>query len=162
MTADNAFFWRDEHGRVECGFIDWGRFKQDNFARALAQGYFNCDLCEFVQANDELLIRSFIEEFAAAGGPSLAFEDVWDDYLLTWCLLGLQIMDMPKMIWTCGSPHVTPEGWPSIEDYRDPRVFGMPNYSNGMVAIVRNFAYYWKRRDLPGFWARFKAAHLKP
>ena len=43
----------------------------------------------------------------------------------------------------------TEEGWRTIETYRDPRIFHMPNYRHGMVHMARTFAYYWHHRNLP-------------
>ena len=42
MNIDNAFFWRDAAGKVESGFIDWGRFRQENYASALIHGFSCC------------------------------------------------------------------------------------------------------------------------
>ena len=41
--------------QVHSGFIDWGRFKKDNFARALSNGYMCTDLCEMLQQHDALV-----------------------------------------------------------------------------------------------------------
>ena len=84
---------------------------------------------------------------------------LWEQYLLSWLLLGLSIVDLPRQI-LFTSPHTTEAGWKLITDYKDPRVFRMPNYTNGTVAMVRNFAYYWHTKDLGGVWRRWKAAHL--
>lgn len=160
MNTDNAMFWRDEVGNVQSGFIDWGRFKRDNIARGLSNGYMCCDLCELVQASDEQWIKNYIESFTASGGPTLNFDVFWEHYMLSWLLQGLAAVDLPRQLILTGSPHVTPDGWKTISDYRDPRIFRLPNYNNGMVAIIRNFAYYWKCKDLPSFWQRWKAKHL--
>mmetsp|Transcript_86904 Transcript_86904/g.202307 ORF Transcript_86904/g.202307 Transcript_86904/m.202307 type:complete len:353 (-) Transcript_86904:67-1125(-) len=160
MNTDNAIFWRDDEGNLQSGFIDWGRFKQDNFARGLSNGYMCTDLAELMQHKDEHLIRSYIGEYIAEGGPHLEFDVFWEHYMLSWLLLGLSAVDLPRQIFMCGSKHVTPEGWGSIKHYKDPRIFRMPNYNNGMVAIVRNFAHYWKLKELPRFWNRWKKKHL--
>eukprot|EP00415_Alexandrium_ostenfeldii_P004062 UN4062 len=160
MNTDNAIFWRDEAGNLESGFIDWGRFKQDNFARGLSNGYMCTDLAEFMQEHDKRLIRNYIAEYVGEGGPMVDFDTIWEHYMLSWLLLGLAAVDLPRQIFMCGSKHVVPEAWPYIHDYKDPRVFHMPNYNNGMVAIVRNFAYYWKFKDLAGFWNGWKKKHL--
>mmetsp|Transcript_87988 Transcript_87988/g.204750 ORF Transcript_87988/g.204750 Transcript_87988/m.204750 type:complete len:92 (-) Transcript_87988:84-359(-) len=78
--------------------------------------------------------------------------------MLSWCLLGLLCVDLPHQIWIT-SPYTTPEGWPSIRDYKDPRVFHMPNYTNGNIAMLRNFVWYWKYKDLPAFWKKWRKAH---
>jgi len=165
MNTDNAMFWRDDGGGVCSGFIDWGRFKRDNFARGLSNGYMCSDLCELVQESDERWIRNFIEAFVDAGGPPLDFDLFWEHYMLSQLLGGLAAIDLPRQLELTGSPDMTREGWRSIRDYKDPRVFRLPNYNNGMCAIIRNFAYYWKCKDLPAFWEGWKTKHadrLKP
>lgn len=161
MNTDNAMFWRDEAGRVCSGFIDWGRFKRDNFARALSSGYMCCDLCEVVQLSDEAWIRSFIDALAESGGPRLDFNVFWEHYMLAWLLQGLAAVDLPRQLFLTGSSYMTPDGWLKIPSYKDPRIFRLPNYNNGMVAILRNFVYYWKCRDLASFWDRWKKKHLE-
>ena len=34
-STDNAYFWRDEHGKLDCGLLDWGGFCINNMARKL-------------------------------------------------------------------------------------------------------------------------------
>ena len=160
MNTDNASFWRDEQGRVQSGFIDWGRFKQDNFARGLTNGYMCTDLCEFLQAEDERLVRAFAGAYNEAGG-SLDADRLWEQYLVAWLLLGLSIVDLPRQI-LFTSPHTTEDGWKTIDDYKDPRIFHMPNYTNGTVAMCRNFACYWHSKDLGSVWQTWKAKHLTP
>ena len=121
MNTDNASFWRDEEGKVQSGFIDWGRFKQDNFARGLTNGYMCCDLCEFVQENDKKLVQSFADTTNAEGGK-IDGKVLWEQYLLSWLLLGLSIVDLPRQI-LFTSPHTTEAGWKLITDYKDPREY---------------------------------------
>jgi len=164
MNTDNATFWRDADGRVHSGFIDWGRFKKDNFARALSNGYMCTDLCETLQQHDEHLIRTYIAAFnAAAEGKAtpLDFDVMWKQYLLSWLLLGLSAVDMPRQIcYLCG-PNTALEQWATIRDYKDARVFNMPQYMNGCVAIVRNFAHYFCTKQLAAFWAEWKRENLE-
>jgi hypothetical protein len=160
MNTDNASFWRDEQGRVQSGFIDWGRFKRDNYARGLTNGYMCTDLCEFLQAEDEKLVRAFAAAYNGAGG-SLDASRLWEQYLVAWLLLGLSIVDLPRQI-LFTSPHTTQEGWKRIKSYKDPCIFHMPNYTNGTVAMCRNFAYYWHTKDLGGLWQKWKVENLTP
>lgn len=160
MNTDNAMFWRDGDGKVCSGFIDWGRFKRDNFARGLSNGYMCCDLCELVQLSDEQWIRNFIEAFVSSGGPHLDFDLFWEHYMLSWLLQGLAAVDLPRQLTLTGSPHVLPENLNKLKSYKDPRIFRLPGYNNGQFAIFRNFVYYWRCRDLPAFWQRWKKAHI--
>jgi len=162
MNTDNAMFWRDENGDVCSGFIDWGRFKRDNFARGLSNGYMCCDLCELVQQSDREWITNFIDILGKEGGPKLDFNVFWEHYMLAWLLQGLPSVDLFRQLALTGSPFMTPEGWKLIPSYKDPRVFRLPQYQNGMTAIMRNFVYYWRCKNLPAFWEKWKSTNLDP
>merc|ERR1711933_705411 len=127
---------------------------------ARMNGYMCSDLAEMVQQSDEQWIKNFIEAFEEGGGPHLKFEVFWEHYMLSWLLQGLAVVDLPRQLILTGSPYMTNEGWLGIKSYKDPRIFRLPNYNNGMCAIIRNFVYYWRCRDLPSFWESWKKEHL--
>eukprot|EP00747_Dinoflagellata_sp_TGD_P179093 gnl/TRDRNA2_/TRDRNA2_29280_c0_seq1.p1 gnl/TRDRNA2_/TRDRNA2_29280_c0~~gnl/TRDRNA2_/TRDRNA2_29280_c0_seq1.p1 ORF type:complete len:145 (-),score=27.66 gnl/TRDRNA2_/TRDRNA2_29280_c0_seq1:61-438(-) len=112
-----------------------------------------------IQERDEDLIRAFIDSFQTAGGPRLKFDTFMEHYYLSWLLQGLAAVDLPRQIFLIGSEYVTPEKLPDIPTYRDPRIFAMPMYNNGMIAIAREFVHYWVQKDLPAFWARWRKAN---
>merc|ERR1712050_138389 len=104
----------------------------------------------------------FVETLASEGGPRLEFEIIWEHYMLSWLLQGLAAVDLPRQLGLMGWKYMTPEAFKSIKSYKDPRVFRMPNYMAGCFAIIRNFAFYWKCRDLPSFWSCWKKTRLDP
>merc|ERR550525_1088466 len=99
MQADNAFFFRGEDGRMQCGFIDWGKFKQDTFGWELACGFYAMNPPELLSACDKTLLRMFIEELKSAGGPAVSWETMFMHYMLCWCLLAIDIVANPETVW---------------------------------------------------------------
>merc|ERR1719323_815451 len=109
MNTDNAIFWRDGEGRIESGFIDWGRFKRNNLARGLTTGYMCTDLAQLMQESDKGLCNIFCEEYMKEGGPTISKHTFWEHYMLSWLLLALLCVDLPHQIWI-SSPYTTVEG----------------------------------------------------
>jgi hypothetical protein len=69
-NIDNAWFWRDEAGALQCGLIDWGRVRQLNYAYALWGCLLAAPLDIWNDHLDELLALFAIELFEN-GGPHL-------------------------------------------------------------------------------------------
>jgi hypothetical protein len=67
---DNAWFWRDAEGVLQCGLLDWQRARQMNMAYALWGGLCGASLEIWDQHLDELLTL-FIDELHGHGGPVL-------------------------------------------------------------------------------------------
>ena len=91
---DNAWFWRDASGALQCGLLDWQRGRQMNVAYALWGALCAAGLDIWNDHLDELL-RLFIAEFAAHGGPSLdpeRLELYMHLYAATMGLAGLIVM----------------------------------------------------------------------
>ncbi|HEY9265219.1 MAG TPA: hypothetical protein VIQ11_11485, partial [Mycobacterium sp.] len=69
-NVDNAWFWRDPHGRLECGLLDWGCVGQMNLAMAIWGALCSAET-QMWKTDFESLLDYFVAEFAAAGGPEL-------------------------------------------------------------------------------------------
>lgn len=72
-NLDNAWFWRDGSGELQCGLFDWQRARQMNVAYALWGGLSGADPELWDSHLDELLAL-FASEFHAHGGPLLQVE----------------------------------------------------------------------------------------
>merc|ERR1712187_454495 len=84
-----------------------------------------------------------------------------EHYLLNWCVQSLFLVNLAD---TCIYPsweHTREANWSTIKDYKDPRVYHMPNCNCGWVAMIRQFAAGWKGKDLPAWWAKWRKAHCK-
>ncbi|MFC3174643.1 hypothetical protein ACFOD9_10300 [Novosphingobium bradum] len=69
-NIDNAWFWRNPAGALNCGLIDWGAVGQMPVAGAL---WGALSACEADLLDDHLaaLVALFAEHYARAGGPRL-------------------------------------------------------------------------------------------
>ena len=90
-NIDNAWFWRDGFGVLQCGLFDWQRARQMNLGYALWGGFCaaSLDLWNFELDN---LLAFFLEELRAHGGPKLDLAEMrlnMDLYAATMGLAGL-------------------------------------------------------------------------
>jgi hypothetical protein len=69
-NVDNAWFWRDVDGRLDCGLLDWGCVGQMNMAMAIWGAMCSAETDMWSQHLDSLL-GCFVAEMRMAGGPSL-------------------------------------------------------------------------------------------
>jgi len=97
MNLDNAWFWR-EGGELAAGLLDWGSVAQMN----LAQGFYGMSCAaeaDFLQTHRSGLIRLFIDEYAAGGGPRLDEAEFGFMYRLAVAVLGIAwILDAPTLV----------------------------------------------------------------
>jgi hypothetical protein len=69
-NVDNAWFWRNARGELECGLLDWGEVGQMNVALALFGSLSGAETSLWNEHFDELLAL-FVTEFRGCGGPAL-------------------------------------------------------------------------------------------
>lgn len=164
MNIDNAFFWRAENGEVESGFIDWGRFRNDNYASAMMNGFGCCDLPEFMVECDRKLLQYFCDVYAEEHKPGVVkFEGLWECYMVNWCLQSLFLVNLADTGIYPSWEHTRQECWHNIKHYKDPRIHHMPNCNAGWIAMIRQFAHHWKAKDLPNWWNAWRkknCAHI--
>ena len=91
---DNAWFWRDARGSLQCGLFDWQRGRQMNVAYALWGALCGAGLDIWSDHLDELL-GLFVTEMQVHGGPALDRERLelyLHLYAATMGLAGLLVM----------------------------------------------------------------------
>lgn len=97
-NVDNAWFWRDGQGELQCGLIDWGRVGQMSVAHALFGALSAAEIEMWDRHLDELLAH-FAAEFHRCGGPVLDVDELKTHLLLFVALMGLAwLMDAPALI----------------------------------------------------------------
>ena len=69
-NVDNAWFWRDGSGALQCGLMDWGCVGPMNVAMAIWGSMCSAETALW---NDEFdgLLQLFASVFRASGGPVL-------------------------------------------------------------------------------------------
>lgn len=99
-NIDNAWFWRDEAGELQCGLLDWGMARQMNVGYALWGGLCGASLSVWDRHLDELLAL-FIAELHGHGGPRLDIRGLRLHLELSVLMLGLALlMDAPALVLT--------------------------------------------------------------
>lgn len=141
MNPDNAWFWRDDAGRMQSGQLDWGGVGQGN----LAQSYYGM-ICaaetDFIAANDERLQSLLLSAYAEHGGPRVDPARFDRDVSLAIAVLGAAwMLDAPSLIAN------------DIEDYEtltgrdDPRLRSL-FIPRAQLQLLRVFLSEWRRKDI--------------
>ena len=69
-NIDNAWFWRDEHGDIACGLMDWGNVGQMNMVTAISSCLIFAEP-DFVIEHLDHFLALFSQVFEEAGGGPL-------------------------------------------------------------------------------------------
>lgn len=95
---DNAWFWRDDEGKLQCGLLDWGMVRPMNFAIGLWGGLSGATP-EFLDRHLDELLALFARELQANGGPAIATAELRLRFDLSVAMIGLALlMDAPALI----------------------------------------------------------------
>lgn len=74
-NIDNAYWWRDEAGQLQCGLIDFGGYGCSSVTQILQSSLFSADIWVHEKHTDELL-QAFIDGCAAMGGPKYELDEL--------------------------------------------------------------------------------------
>jgi len=97
-NVDNAWFWQNAQGALECGLMDWGRVGQMNVALALFGSLSAANIELWNEHLDELL-RLFVTELHDAGGPALDPAELKFQLMLFVAMMGLAwLLDAPALV----------------------------------------------------------------
>lgn len=117
LNIDNAYFWRDDGGTLDCGLIDWGGFGASNLGHKI-YWILNCSDFENIEANLSDYIDAFVTSYKESGGPQL------DPGLVRTHLSLTAVANLSQM---CGAiPNcfkMCPQKeWDTIKNRHDPRI----------------------------------------
>lgn len=116
-NTDNAWFWTDENGEIECGLFDWGNATVMNVAVALSGCFYGAEP-DFMVEHLDTLVRTFTEEFEWVSNIPLDPEELKHRLALQMATSGLMWMiDAPKVI------EMRVPDLADVPDPFDPRVF---------------------------------------
>lgn len=97
-NVDNAWYWRNSSGELECGLMDWGHVSQMNIAMAL-WGCMSAAETDIWNKHLEELLALFATEFQRSGGPAVDPGELKLHILLYAGTMGLNwLLDAPAMI----------------------------------------------------------------
>mmetsp|Transcript_50400 Transcript_50400/g.90498 ORF Transcript_50400/g.90498 Transcript_50400/m.90498 type:complete len:452 (-) Transcript_50400:147-1502(-) len=117
LNVDNAYFWRDADGKLDCGVFDWGGMGSSSYGAKLWWWYYCMDHNVFAKSITKLL-ETFCEQYQASGGPGLDVKLLQKMVIIS----GLQQMSglvsaVPQIMKMCPK-----KNWADIQDRYDPRI----------------------------------------
>eukprot|EP00405_Crypthecodinium_cohnii_P034244 CAMPEP_0206531832 /NCGR_PEP_ID=MMETSP0325_2-20121206/3995_1 /ASSEMBLY_ACC=CAM_ASM_000347 /TAXON_ID=2866 /ORGANISM="Crypthecodinium cohnii, Strain Seligo" /LENGTH=635 /DNA_ID=CAMNT_0054028141 /DNA_START=33 /DNA_END=1941 /DNA_ORIENTATION=- len=141
LQADNAYFWRDEHGDLDCGIFDWCGFSRCPFVTTFLGCLAGAE-ADILDAHEEGLMKTFCDEYARYGGPKLDYKEMLLKYRLLWpgylvdCCQWIErdiYRDWPQ------------EKWPLIKDKYDEKFVGNWHVRCRASALITAFEFWPKR-----------------
>jgi len=138
-NVDNAWFWRNEGGQLECGLLDWGCVGRMNVAMAIWGAMCSAETHMWDLHLSELL-RLFTEEFHRHGGPLLDVAEFEHQVLSYAGVMGVA--------WLLDVPRYLSRKLPSQVSCRtDPRI-RRDEAIRSRLQMMTNFLNLWERTDL--------------
>lgn len=97
-NIDNGWYWRDTHGELQCGLMDWGRVGQMTVAQQIYGAFSGAGTVLWNEHLDDV-ITLFAQEYAKNGGPELDVGELKQHVILVTATMGLAyLMDAPAII----------------------------------------------------------------
>eukprot|EP00930_Biecheleria_cincta_P038999 TRINITY_DN26817_c0_g1_i1.p1 TRINITY_DN26817_c0_g1~~TRINITY_DN26817_c0_g1_i1.p1 ORF type:complete len:648 (-),score=107.25 TRINITY_DN26817_c0_g1_i1:105-1949(-) len=117
LNMDNAYFWRDSDGHLDCGVFDWGGFGASSLAHRI-YWCLNCSEYDQTAANLDEYLEVLTQELASQGGPRLSVSVLRMGVILT-ALENMQFMvaSVPNSLRQCPKKEFA-----TIRDRHDPRI----------------------------------------
>jgi hypothetical protein len=140
-NIDNCWFWRDAQDRLQCGFVDWANAGQISVAQSVSGAISGAEPSIWNEHLDELL-QTYIDEFAAHGGPQLSLEDMR--------LHNLLIVAVSGVAYAMGAPVALQRDiadLDAVESYRDAS-FRVHENSRIQLHVMTKMLNVWQSRRL--------------
>jgi len=140
-NIDNAWFWRDASGLLQCGLFDWQRARQMNVGYALWGGLCGAGLDIWDKHLEELLAL-FADELEAHGGPRLDVAQLRLHLHLYGITMGIAgLIEAPRLV-LAALPQAAQASGPL-----DP-VFTKSEAARSFLHIFTSFLNLWQFRGL--------------
>lgn len=139
-NIDNAWFWRDGEGELDCGLLDWGMVRWMNVATGLWGG-FSAAMPIFLETELDGLLDHYRQELAVYDGPTLPRDLLDLHFDLSLAIVGLALMmDLPAIM-TARVPKIA-----GVSGPLDP-VLTQDKVVEGFLLVTTNFLNLWARRN---------------
>jgi len=140
-NVDNAWFWRNDAGVLDCGLLDWGCVSEMNVAMALWGSLCSAE-SDIWDLHLDALLTHFADEYHRAGGPVLDLEILRSQIILYATVMGVTwLLDAPTYLRA-----VVPE-LADVTDRYDPRISGN-EVARTQLRMLTNFLGLWASHDV--------------
>jgi hypothetical protein len=140
--VDNAWFWQDPDGKVECGLMDWGNVCQMNVAMAIWGCLSAAEVALWDNHLDQLL-GLFLTEFENCGGPAIDEGELRLHLNIYVAMMGLA--------WMLDAPALILAKVPDLDKAKsrlDPMIQDSER-GRSQLLIMTNFLNLWEQQDMP-------------
>jgi hypothetical protein len=139
-NVDNAWFWHNARGELECGLMDWGHVSQMNVAMAL-WGCLSAAEIHLWDHHLEQLLLLFVTEFQRSGGPAISVQELKLHLQLYIAIMGLAwLLDVPALL----QSHMPDLG--DLKDRFDPRLKANETV-RVRLQMMSTFLHLWQTHD---------------
>jgi len=139
-NIDNAWFWRDDAGILQCGLLDWGMVRPMNVAFGLWGGLSASDPAMLARELDALLAL-YADVLTAEGGPTLPPGLLGRHFDLSVALMLVALMiDVPALL-AARVPRLAEAAGPHDPLIRTDQV------AHGFLHVFANALMLWDRRN---------------
>lgn len=159
-NTDNAYFYRDSGGVLECGILDWGSAGHMAYASEFMGAFGSC-LAEMLAEYDDLLIRAFADAYHETGAPAVDVDELIVQYRVAMSASTFQMMATCLQFISERHPLGKPF-WKDVKQYTDDKIrsdFGTKFtvsmlYNKVVLMSLRGEAYCksmqdWVKRACP-------------
>jgi len=117
LNVDNAYFWRDDEGKLDCGVFDWGGLSVASCGSKLWWWYYCMDYANF-KDNIKEYLECYIDTYKEHCGLQLDKDELYDMVVISAIMqmAGL-VSAVPQMTRMCPKKE-----WETIKDRYDPRI----------------------------------------
>jgi len=139
--VDNAWFWRDASGELQCGLLDWGNVSQMNLAMPV-WGCLSAAEPSIWHDHLDALLQVFAAAYEDAGAPAL------DMAALRLHLLAY--VGMMGLAWMLDAPALIRRHVPDValaQGRFDPRIEGSER-ARSQLLIMTSFLELWSQSDM--------------
>ena len=145
---DNAWFWRDALGELQCGLMDWGHVGQMNLAFPLWGCLSGADQ-EIWDGHFDELLTLFVEEFQRHGGACIEVAELKLHLLLYMAVMGVAYF--------MASPARIQSRMPESVHASGPRdaAFRNSDTARNNLHCLSIFLSLWRKEDFGGVLDRF-------
>lgn len=149
-NVDNAWFWRDANGGLQCGLMDWGCVGPMNLAMALWGALSGAETALWDVNLDHLLVL-FAAEFEASGGATVDLVVLKRELMLYAAIMGTNwLLDVPAYL-----ASLVPD-LAQARDRFDPRIEDN-EAARSSLQMMSNFLNLWDTQDFGSVLQRFRA-----
>lgn len=140
-NIDNAWFWRDAGGELQCGLLDWGNTQVMNMGVALAGSLMAAEP-EFLVAELENLVALYAAEFRSGCGEALQTDELKSQLLLHNAAAGL--------VWLIDAPALIVRAFPGLTTHSSPLApeFRENEFVRVQLHMLVNFLTIWRHFDV--------------